>query len=255
MDNTLKQLLQQIIENPEEDSIRLMYADRLDDLGENDRASFIRIQVELAKHPHYIKGLRERERVLMNCYWMEWVPAIKLEGLDKITLFSHPFENKLWNRPHPTFTRGFIDSITCTAEDFLKYADNLIWNSEMKEDCSKCKGVGKVKYRTYERDEWGPSEYDEVECTKCSNGKVPKPMPDTAQPITKVKLTTLNTGLSLGGNLLYQKEENAGKNIWHCDRFLGIEFELPANEQYTNELTCEEVDIGEGRQDGPYYHH
>lgn len=43
--------LNAIILNPADDVPRLVYADRLDDWGENERAEFIRVQCETAKHP------------------------------------------------------------------------------------------------------------------------------------------------------------------------------------------------------------
>lgn len=43
--------LQAILENPDEDSPRLIYADWLDEHGDPDRAEFIRLQIELAHLP------------------------------------------------------------------------------------------------------------------------------------------------------------------------------------------------------------
>lgn len=47
-DPTLAQLMAAIVANPDEDTPRLEYADRLQELGDDDRAEFIRVQVELA---------------------------------------------------------------------------------------------------------------------------------------------------------------------------------------------------------------
>jgi len=43
--------LQSIIESPEDDTPRLIYADRLDDHGQAERAEFIRLQCRLATTP------------------------------------------------------------------------------------------------------------------------------------------------------------------------------------------------------------
>ena len=42
-------LLQAILDEPEDDAPRLIYADWLEDNGEADRAEFIRLQIELAR--------------------------------------------------------------------------------------------------------------------------------------------------------------------------------------------------------------
>lgn len=52
-------LLQAIIEDPGDDNLRLVFADLLDDRGEGERASFIRVQCEIA-------ALKEKEIALFN---------------------------------------------------------------------------------------------------------------------------------------------------------------------------------------------
>jgi uncharacterized protein (TIGR02996 family) len=84
-DRTLAALLRAVIERPWEDLPRLAYADRLDELGEADRAEFVRVQRRLAElevesgHPkttplawsckcevcEKAKPLRRRERELL----------------------------------------------------------------------------------------------------------------------------------------------------------------------------------------------
>lgn len=44
-------LLRSILEHPQEDLPRLVYADWLDEAGEAERAEFLRCQVELARNP------------------------------------------------------------------------------------------------------------------------------------------------------------------------------------------------------------
>ena len=43
--------LQEIGEHPDDDGLRLVYADWLDDTGDADRGEFIRPQIELAPNP------------------------------------------------------------------------------------------------------------------------------------------------------------------------------------------------------------
>jgi uncharacterized protein (TIGR02996 family) len=42
-----------ILEDPDDDTLRLIYADALEESGEDRRAAFIRTQVELANVPEY----------------------------------------------------------------------------------------------------------------------------------------------------------------------------------------------------------
>jgi uncharacterized protein (TIGR02996 family) len=50
-----------IIESPDDDSLRLIYADWLDDHGQPERAEFLRVQVELEPHRFQIDRPRVRE--------------------------------------------------------------------------------------------------------------------------------------------------------------------------------------------------
>jgi uncharacterized protein (TIGR02996 family) len=59
-------LLQTIVDEPADDSIRLIYADWLEDHGQEDRAGFIRARVELARleesDPRYPEVLARSRR-------------------------------------------------------------------------------------------------------------------------------------------------------------------------------------------------
>src|SRR4051794_2171970 len=69
-------LVQAIIESPEDDTLRLVYADWLDDHGEGARAEFIRLQSALARLPED-DGRREqyasREKELLEQHQEEWL--------------------------------------------------------------------------------------------------------------------------------------------------------------------------------------
>lgn len=43
-------LFRQILDNPDDDTLRLVYADAIEEAGEGDRAAFVRVQVELKDH-------------------------------------------------------------------------------------------------------------------------------------------------------------------------------------------------------------
>ena len=52
MDNkALYQFTRRVLENPEDDTVRLVFADWLDENDQSARAEFIRTQIEIAKHP------------------------------------------------------------------------------------------------------------------------------------------------------------------------------------------------------------
>lgn len=130
-------LLQAILADPDDDGVRLAFADLLEEEGETERAEFIRVQVEIARltavvqrwihTPHDKPGgaaedggkagaalakaqtLGRRERELML------VTRGRCEG------WSPPDEVTEW-----VCRRGFVESVTCTAADFLRHADALL---------------------------------------------------------------------------------------------------------------------------------
>jgi uncharacterized protein (TIGR02996 family) len=95
-----KAFLQAIIEEPEDDTPRLVYADWLDEHGKADRAEFIRVQCELAKLPGDSprrRALEERERALLKAHRDAWLTEVA--G---------------WARPDAVFRRGFITEVSST---------------------------------------------------------------------------------------------------------------------------------------------
>lgn len=105
--------LQTILEDPDDDTSRLIFADWLEERGESERAELIRVQCELARlpednprHPHYAEW-KAREQALLRAHEREW--AAPLAGLV--------------NRSE--FQRGFIDVVTMEAAAFLAHAEAL----------------------------------------------------------------------------------------------------------------------------------
>lgn len=139
--------LKAIIESPDDDTPRLVAADWLDEHGEAERAEFIRVQCELAKrgdsnrctlsvaegweprdgHPSLAqqkfddetRALRRRERELLARHNEEWLwgSVPRQRGSDGEDEFRPNFLR--------TWRRGFVESITCSWEDWLKHADAL----------------------------------------------------------------------------------------------------------------------------------
>jgi uncharacterized protein (TIGR02996 family) len=216
-------LLKEIIKNPAEDSVRLEYADCIqEELGEEERAEFIRVQCAIAAFDQTVSfdpvdnriwvnklnELRRRERELLEKHKGEWFP----------TTYYQRFSSK--------YTRGFISHITCTAEDFLKHADSLVWNEKMTDECPECKGHGEVS------DPWFAGDDSSAKCYACKKGRIPRPMPDTAMPIESVVLYGFDHRLvNINEFALHTQgdELRANNIIWRSYRWPGIEFELPHN--------------------------
>lgn len=178
---------------------------------------------------HY---LRRRERELLKGavayvnpgYRHAWFPldlgvrySTRVHG-DTLTLLTGDGP-----RMSATFRRGFVDEVRCTAADWLTHADRLVWRPGLTDECPRCEGDGKAHGadRACEwssrpdynicpvcRCEWcdgtgtervadAAGDMDDATCRKCggrkATGRVPRPCPATAHPITKVTLTTLPT--------------------------------------------------------------
>ncbi len=157
--------LRTIIERPDDDGPRLVYADWLEEQGECDRAEFIRVQCELATSRNggmpaiHFSNLRLRERELQGKHWEKWVPEILALGR---------FDAK--------FRRGFVEEITCSWEAWGGDPSN-------QHQCEKC-GAVTGRGPNYER-----------QCQVCGSEFVAKFRGHAAailaaQPVRKVKLTT-----------------------------------------------------------------
>ncbi len=101
--------LEAVLADPDDDFVRLVYADWLEEHGQPERAAFIRVQIELAK---VAEDDPRRPGLLHQAYWLE---------------YEHYYQ---WRDPfahlHPeaiTFHRGFAEEMTLPAEVFLSRAD------------------------------------------------------------------------------------------------------------------------------------
>jgi len=96
--------LQAIIENPDDDSLRLIYADFLDEHGQSDRAAFIRVQCTLACLPEddpRREELEATERALLATHADSWARQLNLEAR------------------RVTFRRGFPEEVSTDARTLL----------------------------------------------------------------------------------------------------------------------------------------
>lgn len=109
--NDEQAFLAAIRENPEDDAIRLVFSDWLEEHGDPDRAEFIRVQCELAKsasneHSSHKTRLRERADALLSRHRAEW------QG-------SWPASVLL------VFDRGFVARANLDAETLLQVEESL----------------------------------------------------------------------------------------------------------------------------------
>jgi uncharacterized protein (TIGR02996 family) len=101
-----------ILEDPDDDTPRLVYADWLDEHGNAERAELIRLQIEHARlDPDDPRrwDLARREKALLDAggkSWLENLPAWAREG-------------RCW------FRRGFVAEVTATVDQFLAGAAEL----------------------------------------------------------------------------------------------------------------------------------
>ncbi len=158
-DDTLIAILRRVITEPDVDVHRLVYADRLEELGQSERAGFIRNAI-----------LRRDDQ--LECYRF---PASYSVGFDPIPITG------VW---HVEFDRGFGYDWMTDAATFLRHADALIWHESQTvktaDVCPKCSGKGRT---------------GRVKCPVCDGSGAmdafaPRPCPPTAQPIRRVRLTT-----------------------------------------------------------------
>ena len=145
---TREALLAAVLADPDDDTVRLAFADFLGENGEEERAEFIRVQVELARlpgcghkddaqwctrcsedSPHITLRCRERDlwnaipsKTQTNGYlWTQPCGDLFGEHLQSVNdptaigIFS---ESVLWS-----CRRGFVHAITCTHDDFLRHAE------------------------------------------------------------------------------------------------------------------------------------
>ena len=93
------------------------------------------------------------------------------------------------------WSRGFIESLTCTAEAWFGddrapgLCERLWWDAGQTVPCGAC--GGRKGLSVYERGEYGPNRYFE-DCPTChGSGELPRPIPTTAVPLRKLTLSTM----------------------------------------------------------------
>jgi uncharacterized protein (TIGR02996 family) len=102
--------LQAIIDRPDDDMLRLVFADWLEEHGDGDRAEFIRVQIELANLPAgapRAKELTIREQELLSVHRNAW-----LDPLQAMVAYAE-------------FRRGFPERIELDLPSFFRLAERI----------------------------------------------------------------------------------------------------------------------------------
>lgn len=172
-----------ICETPADDTVRLIFADWLQDRGDDSRANFIRRQIA-------------GELATLRMTWL--IPFEPMLGIQphRLRFSAEPGRAvaTVGTGRRLEWTRGFLSRLECPAHWWLQWASDLAWRPGWETACGSCRGSGTRDYG----DGSGNRPFGELwGCTGCGGrrrhpgtGRVPRPCPPTAQPIETVALTT-----------------------------------------------------------------
>ena len=102
-------------ENPDDDTPRLVFADWLDENGDEARGEFIRVQCELPSCEHGSRRLHlsRREQDLLNECQDVWIEYLRP--------FMYEWSDKPW-----AFRRGFVERLELQSETFVEHGEELL---------------------------------------------------------------------------------------------------------------------------------
>lgn len=114
--------------DPEDDAPRLIYADWLDGVGDMtpreflnpERAEFIRVQCELARIQRELRSDEQCDNAECDCQEMGELRRRERELWRAGTRFDFKFGGNF------AWSRGFLDSIACSAADWLTQGDAIL---------------------------------------------------------------------------------------------------------------------------------
>lgn len=142
-------LLKDILKNPDDDFLRLIYADWLEDNNiDANRSEFIRIQIELSKlkklnvnysYNHRFSYLKNRENFLLRKYGPVWYEQFAAEIFPDIGCAVWSLDGAQpygWMACHgikciqrSPFVRGFVGRFTTQAGEWIEYGDKILQKS------------------------------------------------------------------------------------------------------------------------------
>jgi uncharacterized protein (TIGR02996 family) len=137
----LQSLVQNVLEHPEEDSPRLVYADCLEEMGQVERAEFIRVQLEFERL-HNSRGCGLRKGKTQGCNICVSKKGLRIRRREKELLKEDGLWNNLFDRYfstlegqgfwigdscfHAVFRRGFVDEIHCACAHWLHHGKAIV---------------------------------------------------------------------------------------------------------------------------------
>lgn len=212
-------LLASILANPECDTVRLVYADWLDENGKPDRAEFIRFQINNHTTEVDVKYIRCVVAPVAAAFGI----SVKTSGrnpecLNPFRYFgtaSGHYPGGISRNVDWRFHRGFLSEVRLSAADWLAHGDSLTWHPTATMECKRCGETGFILRGSYTGDS----------CPCRGTGRIPRPMPSTAQPITSVTLTTAHDPLGINQFQFWKKMEPG--EPWRSHRWPGITFKFP----------------------------
>lgn len=211
-DPTGTALLAGVLADPADDTARLVYADWLQEQGEQERAEFVRVQVELARgsaradvpraHGHSCqRKAHGRCRAIGPVAFCDLCAVLSVIGKEqrRLRLLAKREQQLIWqcdtdwradfarsigdDHEHyyavvPNWRRGFVESVTCSAADWLRHADAIT----------------------------------------------------AAHPVERVTLTSLPDHVdAFCINNYFAVTHRAGMSVWTSLKWKGVEFEFPAH--------------------------
>ena len=224
-------LLAGVIQYPDEDTPRCMYADWLMESGnslDNKLGEYIKLSLELHHHKNKAKPRVDntlKEIQYSNDYqWdfhaYEWYErGIELNrGMNESWLIAREhISYKYYLDRKPTHfipfevNRGFISSTTCTASQFLSVCDKLIWHPSMVEECPNPNAwFLSGKHVVGDNGKKHSAASRAVTCHMCNGYRViPRPCPLTAHPIREVHIVEPNYSSIAGSPIRVWQMEKA----------------------------------------------
>lgn len=153
-------LLAAIIREPDEDTPRLVYADFLEENGQPERAEFIRVQVELARHPCGLLAPGTVHFVAPSCRGCDQVAALRRRQMELLPPnpdcdgpLSAFYRHGTWK-----YQRGFVEKIIAiTAANWLLCADAVLAEHPIRKVTLTT--VPAVGFREYLAEEWPGIEF------------------------------------------------------------------------------------------------
>jgi uncharacterized protein (TIGR02996 family) len=121
--------LQAILETPEEDGPRLVFADWLEDQGDTDRAEFIRLRIQSYHDSAIGRRNLPRSASLLEANWARWVAPLS-RWVTARGARCHEFWLGSRGRAHSPevvnqFPRGFVNALHLDAGPLLDHAEEI----------------------------------------------------------------------------------------------------------------------------------